>query len=719
MMNKKDFFEMAESLKLYRRAEIKPKVGNGKKPIDDLYVDPLEDEATLKTVLSDNTVFLLGRKGTGKSTIFLKAENELLKREDHISVYVDVKSLYDVISVDSFTPITTEDVEISQDVYRLHQVKKEILNQIISKLIVAFNDKIENLSLLSRLKGNKKKLNDAIGSLKEIQSSLGDDSLELHVIPALRKLSRKININKQSETSETGNVNGSTGVKLGLSASNQKVSVQHESNVSVAASYTEFNKALDGREIYEEYSDAFIKTFPFQKIILSIQHILDSLCMKKLFIFLDDFSEIDFLDQRLFVDVLLSTLNNSSNEYIKLKIAAYPGRTYYGRLDPSKCTSMHLDFYDVYESVETQEMEEKACRYTKNIIDKRFNYFNLKIEDYFEITNTTNLSDYIYGLFKASFNIPRIIGHLLHILYKDKISNGQKINLASIELASKKYYETVISTYFDMLSRYALEPYDTKIDRYNQKELIDFIISLAKENKVKIKSGAIGGGFFNGLTRINTSHFAINEELTGVLSSLESNFLVSRFKKIKAKNKKKVFVYSIYHGLCMHERIDWGYPDGSQYRDYFRQNCFDYSSRIHQFLSNKACYKCDSCKHIMNDTEKTLIILEAFDFLCPSCRGGVMIKENIVADELKELMNDLDQNILLDKIELSILNYLYNNEAPASASQIAGNLDTNKQLIGRRTKKLQDLGLVDKDTQSVLNKTMNALTDKAIELYFS
>ncbi|ELY5941292.1 hypothetical protein SNN83_004465, partial [Cronobacter malonaticus] len=160
-MNTKNFFDMAESLKLYRRAEIKSKTNDGKNAIDDLYVDPLEDNATLKTVLSDNTVFLLGRKGTGKSTIFLKAESEVSKLDDHVSVYVDVKSLYDVISFDTYTPLASEVDDVSSEVYRLHFAKKEILKQIIGKLIDVLNDKIESLSLMDRFKGKKKKISSA------------------------------------------------------------------------------------------------------------------------------------------------------------------------------------------------------------------------------------------------------------------------------------------------------------------------------------------------------------------------------------------------------------------------------------------------------------------------------------------------------------------------------------------------------------------------------
>ena len=121
----------------------------------------------------------------------------------------------------------------------------------------------------------------------------------------------------------------------------------------------------------------------------------------------------------------------------------------------------------------------------------------------------------------------------------------------------------------------------------------------------------------------------------------------------------------------------------------------------------------------MRDDEKNNSILEMFDYLCPNCKKSKMVKQNIVSAELDSLMGELNDSLLLEPIELSILGVLNQNGGPLSASEIAGTLDTNRQLIGKRTAKLQEQGLVEKDKESVFNKTMNALTDRAKQLYFS
>lgn len=60
-----------------------------------MYIDLLPNELILKKALLNNTTFFIGRKGTGKSTIFLRLEQELRKKENYISCYLDVKTIFE------------------------------------------------------------------------------------------------------------------------------------------------------------------------------------------------------------------------------------------------------------------------------------------------------------------------------------------------------------------------------------------------------------------------------------------------------------------------------------------------------------------------------------------------------------------------------------------------------------------------------------------------
>lgn len=92
------FRDAAQSLKLYRRAELADDVGSPL--IEQLYVDPLPNDHVLETILKPNTTFIIGRKGTGKSTVFQRAQHSLRASQQTVSAYVDIKTVYESSQVD-------------------------------------------------------------------------------------------------------------------------------------------------------------------------------------------------------------------------------------------------------------------------------------------------------------------------------------------------------------------------------------------------------------------------------------------------------------------------------------------------------------------------------------------------------------------------------------------------------------------------------------------
>ena len=156
-MNLEKFSKISESLRQYRRAELRDfETEIGGRPVDQLYVDALPGGAVLRAVLSSNTTFLLGRKGTGKSTVFAKAQSELRARKDVISIYVDVKSLYDVLEAADIPDAELSGFGISNVAYRSHMLRKIMLGKIIAELLKEVGDSCDKLTLLDRWRGIKK-----------------------------------------------------------------------------------------------------------------------------------------------------------------------------------------------------------------------------------------------------------------------------------------------------------------------------------------------------------------------------------------------------------------------------------------------------------------------------------------------------------------------------------------------------------------------------------
>ncbi len=708
-MNLEKFAKISESLRQYRRAELKDfELEIGSKPVDQLYVDPLPGNAVLQSVLSSNTTFLLGRKGTGKSTVFAKAQSALRERKDVISIYVDVKSLHDVLDANEIPEAELDSVGISNVTYRSHMLRKIMLGKVIAELLKEVSENCEKLTLLERWRGAKKQYDELRLSLNQIGIRVKNSKLEKHEVPVLQKITNQLRQKQQQENATTTTVSGKAGAKL--------KEISAEIYTEASGSLSDFDKTLDDTDIYNEYSDVVLKSFPFSEILDEIKTLLSESGLTRLVAFFDDFSELGFLDQRLFVDVVLSPLNNSSNETVKLKVAGYPGRIYYGKIDPGKADTIGLDFSELYETHEVQEMERSASNYASRLLHARFEAFGVQLSDYFDITPSAPEEAHMKLMFQASFNVPRIMGHLLHICYLDRVSKGQKITLASIRLASKKYYENTVSKYFDRLNRYALEPFENKLDRHNQKNLLSCLISETKSVRKRIVDGEVGGKYFDSLgSNPPTSHFIISPELENVFSSLESNFFLSRYKYTRDKAGKDVIVYALFMGLCESERMSWGYPDGREFRNYFVQRCFEYTRAIHLYLSENQTIKCNQCGscHPMESKES----IKLFKWKCPECMEGTCAIVNL-SDDFRQEVEKLNKEIMLEPIELEIVTTLNEEKRKMRAGEISSLIDTTHQMVGKRTSKLQEMGLINKDRDEDDGKMKSELTDRCETTYF-
>ena len=701
-MDQKKFAKIAESLRQYRRAELKDfETEIGDKPIDALYVDPLPSEAVLSTVLSSNTTFLLGRKGTGKSTVFAKAQSVIRKERKDISIYIDVKAIYDLMG-NAETPMSLISNEsIDDDILQAHLLRKYFLASVISDLLKEIREACKHLSLLDKWAGKKRSMLELLTKLELIEKDIKIGRLTASEIPILQLISKKTREqNQRKERAEES-------IALGTKFSTSSVAINNEFKL------INYDEMFQDNEVYDSYSDAILRSFPFAEIMEQIKDLLNEVGMNRLIIFFDDFSEISFLNQKLFVDVVLAPLNNSSDEKVKLKVAGYPGRVYFGKIDPGKIDIMYLDFANLYKSKDIQTTENRATEYTTRLLSQRFKAFGVELYDYFD--PNTSLQDYMRLIFECTFNVPRLMGYILHYCYKDRISHGLPITTSVIKLSTQKYYEDVLIKYFDRMNRYALEPFERKLDRHIQYELLCAIIDEAKNVRRGIITKEIGGSYFNGLSNPPVSHFSINTEFEGLLSSLELNFLVTRYHDMRDKDGKDVSIYCFFYGLCEAERLPWGYPRGRRDdRSYFVQRCFSYNRILHEFLAKRQTIRCNECGASFSIDKKEAIAL--YNWQCPECKIGKCSVVNL-SDDFKKEIDKLNKDLMIEEIELNILEVLNDEDRTMRASEISALVDTTYQLVGKRTGKLQEVGYVEKkvaDSGFVYNK----ITDLSRELFF-
>ncbi|QEG23557.1 transcriptional regulator [Mariniblastus fucicola] len=705
------FNKMTDSLRQYRRAELKDFSSElGESPASQLYVDPLQGDAVLATVMSSNTTFLLGRKGTGKSTVFAKAQSEIREKGDLISVYVDVKSLYDLASAADIAIKIDESLEIDPAVYQAHLIRKHFLGRVIEELISELQKSCDKRSLIERWIGKKRGYQELQRSLSEIGKSVAKAELRQSEVPILQTINASIKSRNEKQVGGESACEGSGGVEATASLIDTSAKISG----GVRVSEQDFSKTLEDQETYNTYSNAVVKSFPFSELLTEITDLLEGAGLTRVVVFFDDFSELQWSDQRLFVDVVLSPLNNSSNEKVKLKIAGYPGRVYFGKIDPSKVDTLHLDFSRLNKSNEIQSAESAAIEYTARLLRKRFEAFGLQIEEYFEVSSQTSIDDYFRLIFQVTSNVPRTIGQILHRCYLDSVSRGKKITGAQLRLAAEKYYNDVTKQYFEISNRFALEPFEQKLDRHNQRLLLSRIIEHARDVRRRIRAGELGGSYFTDISNPPTSHFAVSPQLEKMLGSLELNFFLTKYADMRDKNGNDVSIYSLSLGLCEAEKMQWGYPPGREYRNYFTQRCFDYNRKIKEFLAATQTIRCDECGacHSIEMQEH----FEFFNWRCKDCNiGNCAIVQ--LSDDFEAEVLALDQALMLEPVELKILSTLFDEDLAMRAGEISVLIDSTYQLIGKRTSKLHDMGLVEK--KEIDGHRRSQITDKAKEVYFS
>uniref|UniRef100_UPI003561BF9E hypothetical protein n=1 Tax=Roseovarius sp. TaxID=1486281 RepID=UPI003561BF9E len=133
------FLKISDTLRQYRRAELKDfEEDLGADPLKKLYCDPLPGDSILNTVTSSNTTFILGRKGTGKSTVFARAQSIYRNGNSVIPIYIDVKSLNDLAANrEGFA--TSVEPGVDGSVLHAHLLRKKFLASVVSEIIASIS----------------------------------------------------------------------------------------------------------------------------------------------------------------------------------------------------------------------------------------------------------------------------------------------------------------------------------------------------------------------------------------------------------------------------------------------------------------------------------------------------------------------------------------------------------------------------------------------------
>ncbi len=662
--------EAIETLKLYHRIN-NDKFGKNSKDkdiLEKIYVDLLPNDGVLNKILLRNTTFLVGKRGTGKSTIIARAQHKIRQNKKNLSVYINAKTILET------TKSTGDFDDELKSILTCGELKQLImLKNFLSDFGRSLKEELalEESNILEALKGVKTKydINKVIVKVDKI-------------------LERKniINISKSFEQSLKEDTKNDLSLKskIGLN----KLEVDGAVNV-------EDKQSIEVKEVFLRYLD-------INELINCIRELLNICKRQGIYVFIDDYSELTTLDRVKFTEYIIEPFYHIAKDFMYLKIAAYPDQIEFGNLEARKYDYLSIDLYDIYGKSSIIELEEKATNYIKRLIENRVNVFSKdRIQDIFDVHSFGSSDECFKMIFYASMCIPRELGIVLDNCMISNLTHEKKISKTALLNAAEKNYCDNIEKYYSrkLLARDLDNKY--KMDLILQKEIISKIIECAQNNK-KALAGA-DNSYFKDLSDVPTSHFRINKSQEYILAPLEFNNYIFKVGELASKGKSSSLtnsmesLYALNYGVCFYKKIIYGKPVDKDSK-FYQQRVFNYSKIIKSVIENNKSIVCDNGHTFGMEQLETI---KAFGMICPKCikdaHNLVSCKEVFdgVFDEI-----DINEEIKWSEVEIDILSTIYDYQIRGTknitASKIEGKIDISALSVGKRCQSLASDGFVNR-----------------------
>lgn len=670
MYDVNDLNSMVETLKLYHRINKDKLMINGVKDnniIEKIYVDALPNNALLKKVLLKKTTFLVGKRGTGKSTIVARAQHQIRKEKKYLSVYINAKTVFELSK--GITSLSQEIDEIlSPDELKQLIILKTFLDEFSKSLKEELQNETNSIFTWLSVKKRDRELKIIIEKIERIFTNRADINV-----------SKRVDKNTQNTGAKETTLEGSVSVDL-TGVVSPAISTQIKDNVG---------NSVETKEVFIRYLD-------LNNLISEISKIVKISRRKGIYLFIDDYSELKNEDRKIFTEYIIQPFYHLSKEVVYLKVAAYPEQIEYGNLESQKYDYISIDMYDIYGKTNISVLEEKATLFTKRLIENRLNtYTNIKIEELFDFNSFNSSEECFKYLFYASMCIPRELGLIIDNCLQSHVFHGKKINrTALIEAAERAYRENIESFYSRKLSATDIDGND-KVDLILQQELIKSLIGIAQKNKNTL--AGIDNSYFRNLSEVPTSHFRVNKEYESILAPLEFNNYIYKLGELAGKGSSNGLgnntetLYSFNFGLCHTKKINYGKPNGKDNK-FYQQRALNYSNKIGDLLSESKSIVCEK-GHTLSIEELNLI--QKIGMICPTC-----LSEHQSVVKCKEVSNIIfDRPSVIEEIkwseaEISILTAIYKYEIRGkeniTANLLENEIDLTSYSIGKRCQKLAE-----------------------------
>lgn len=378
-----------------------------------LYEDPFADGHLIREAKRSRTAFIEGRRGAGKSSLLQKLQHELRREKKVVTSYLDGKSILINANLD-------------------HHALRNEQHASFGRKVALFSAFLP--MFVRELKRELTKRERRASTAFFGKASLSRQQLfaQLDEMTDVARFIRSVDISGQltATTSRRSDTVREDQVGGGISVAASGPGLSFGGN---RATSTVVSEASEGQ------TQSYMRTFSVDGFVDSLRRVLHEFGISGVYIFIDDFSEIDKESAAVLMSEIIYPLEVATDEFFKFKIAVYPNEYEIAPLERSRIDILHLDPYQMYSRRTGPSMEAAATEYVGRLLRKRFDYFcgPSSISRFF----AGAMPDVYKLLFEASFCNPRAIGWILAFAVEDRLDRNQSLQLTDLKNGARKYYE--------------------------------------------------------------------------------------------------------------------------------------------------------------------------------------------------------------------------------------------------------------------------------------
>lgn len=648
-----------------------------------LYEDPFVDGHLLKEAKRPRTAFVEGRRGTGKSSLFQRLQHDLRRDKRVVTCYLDGQRILVNANLDHNALQNERNASFARKVALfdafLPMFVRELKRELTKRELRA------NTSLFGGSKLSKQQLFERLDQLTDVTNFV-----------------RQVDISGQSTTTtlrrteimdEKGVQGGAaislSGPRLTLSGGGSRATVSSEAT---------------------EGTQHIMRTFKIDSFVEPLRKLLQEFGITGVYIFIDDFSEIDPHSASVLMSEIIYPLEVAADELFTFKIAVYPGEYKIEPLERSRIDILHLDPYQMYSRRTGPAMEAAAADYIGRLLTRRFDYFcgPNSIGRFFAASH----SEVCTLLFDASFCNPRAIGWILAFAVEERLEKNKPLTQADLKGGARKYFERLVAP--KVSDRRIFSARADERDRiFVAKALLNAFVDEAKRLK-----GYKDSAFFSSVQGANpTSHFYCQVDCEKHLQFLLDSQVLHFYRYAADKSGKEIGVFALDYGLCESEGVVYGRTGVGQIdKDYFVQRVFNYSDKINTLCGTLEVFCCDKCSATEGlQAESALAMIR---FMCPTCRSGTMKKElrNLPDPALAKA----EATPKLSSDEFNVLSMLAKSGGKRlSAKEIGPAIDISSHYVGHLARRLVEEGYVDRSRSMAGRPYQYLITTKAKQQFFA